>query len=57
MANPRIFFNMTIDGAPAGRIVMELYANEVPKTAENFRALCRDKPVPRRALPGGHRGC
>ena len=57
MANPRVFFDMTVGGAPAGRIVMELYANEVPKTAENFRALCRDKPVPRRALPGGHRGC
>eukprot|EP00274_Cyanoptyche_gloeocystis_P008600 CAMPEP_0196652088 /NCGR_PEP_ID=MMETSP1086-20130531/1316_1 /TAXON_ID=77921 /ORGANISM="Cyanoptyche gloeocystis , Strain SAG4.97" /LENGTH=171 /DNA_ID=CAMNT_0041982461 /DNA_START=174 /DNA_END=689 /DNA_ORIENTATION=+ len=40
MANPKVFFDVTIGGAPAGRIVMELYANVVPKTAENFRALC-----------------
>jgi peptidylprolyl isomerase len=40
MANPRVFFDMKVGGAPAGRIAMELYANEVPKTAENFRALC-----------------
>ncbi|XP_041815701.1 peptidyl-prolyl cis-trans isomerase-like [Chelmon rostratus] len=40
MGNPRVFFDMTIDGANAGRIVMELRADVVPKTAENFRALC-----------------
>jgi len=39
-ANPRVYFDITVGGAPAGRIVMELYANEVPRTAENFRALC-----------------
>jgi len=38
--NPRVFFDMTVGGAPAGRIVMELFAKDVPKTAENFRALC-----------------
>merc|ERR1712066_579419 len=32
--------DMTIGGAPAGRIVMELRADVAPKTAENFRALC-----------------
>merc|ERR1711912_140161 len=40
MANPIVFFDMTIGGAPAGRIEMTLRADVVPKTAENFRALC-----------------
>jgi hypothetical protein len=38
--NPRVFFDVEIAGTPAGRITMELFANKVPKTAENFRALC-----------------
>eukprot|EP00743_Colponemidia_sp_Colp-15_P000275 GILK01000323.1.p2 GENE.GILK01000323.1~~GILK01000323.1.p2 ORF type:complete len:184 (+),score=27.68 GILK01000323.1:51-554(+) len=38
--NPRVFFDITIDSAPAGRITFELFNNVVPKTAENFRALC-----------------
>merc|ERR1712121_3456 len=40
MAKPRVFFEMTADGVDIGRIVMELRADVVPKTAENFRALC-----------------
>uniref|UniRef100_A0A1J3JEB0 Peptidyl-prolyl cis-trans isomerase n=1 Tax=Noccaea caerulescens TaxID=107243 RepID=A0A1J3JEB0_NOCCA len=40
MSNPKVFFDMTVGGAPAGRIVMELYADTTPNTAENFRALC-----------------
>ena len=40
MANPVVFFDMTIGGAPAGRIEMTLRADVVPKTAENFRQLC-----------------
>jgi cyclophilin family peptidyl-prolyl cis-trans isomerase len=40
MANPRVFFDVAVDDGPAKRIVMELFADIVPKTAENFRALC-----------------
>ncbi|CAN6990833.1 unnamed protein product [Brassica rapa subsp. trilocularis] len=40
MANPRVFFDMTVGGKAAGRIVMELFADTTPRTAENFRALC-----------------
>ncbi|CAE8729963.1 unnamed protein product [Polarella glacialis] len=40
MSNPVVFFEMEIGGRPAGRIEMELLASDVPKTAENFRALC-----------------
>ncbi|XP_024384002.1 peptidyl-prolyl cis-trans isomerase [Physcomitrium patens] len=40
MVNPRVFFDVTIGGNPAGRIEMELFADTTPKTAENFRALC-----------------
>lgn len=39
-ANPICFFDITADGEPLGRIEMTLRADVVPKTAENFRALC-----------------
>ncbi|KAI8363989.1 peptidyl-prolyl isomerase-1 [Choanephora cucurbitarum] len=40
MSNPKVFFDVSANGNPLGRIVMELRADVVPKTAENFRALC-----------------
>ena len=40
MTNPVVYFDMSIGGQPAGRIEMTLRADVVPKTAENFRALC-----------------
>lgn len=38
--NPMVFLDVSIDGNAAERIIIELFADVVPKTAENFRALC-----------------
>nr|XP_011444704.2 peptidyl-prolyl cis-trans isomerase D isoform X1 [Crassostrea gigas] len=38
--NPRVFFDVQIGGENVGRIVFELFKDKLPKTAENFRALC-----------------
>jgi hypothetical protein len=46
--NPVVFFDMTIGDKSAGRIEMTLRADVVPKTAENFRALCTGGPLLRR---------
>ncbi|KAK3812182.1 MAG: cyclophilin-like domain-containing protein [Benniella sp.] len=40
MVNPRVFFDIDIDGHRIGRIIIELFQDEVPRTVENFRALC-----------------
>ncbi|TFK75550.1 hypothetical protein BDN72DRAFT_810375 [Pluteus cervinus] len=37
---PITFFDISVGGRPIGRIVFSLYTDLVPKTAENFRALC-----------------
>ncbi|XP_058885011.1 E3 SUMO-protein ligase RanBP2-like isoform X2 [Acipenser ruthenus] len=39
-SNPIVYFDVSLDDEPIGRITMELFSHIVPKTAENFRALC-----------------
>lgn len=36
----RCFFDLSIGGLQSGRIVFELHNDIVPRTCENFRALC-----------------
>ncbi|CAI5774332.1 peptidyl-prolyl cis-trans isomerase F, mitochondrial [Podarcis lilfordi] len=38
--NPLVYLDVGADNQPLGRVVLELKADVVPKTAENFRALC-----------------
>ncbi|KAK2648263.1 hypothetical protein Ddye_015752 [Dipteronia dyeriana] len=40
MVNRRVFFDLSINDHPTGRIVMELFTDSTPLTVENFRALC-----------------
>jgi cyclophilin family peptidyl-prolyl cis-trans isomerase len=58
MSNPSVFFDVSIGGRPAGRIVFSLYADIVPKTAENFRALCTgEKGMGTKGKPLHYKGC
>ncbi|XP_066311791.1 uncharacterized protein [Miscanthus floridulus] len=36
----KCFFDVEVSGEPAGRIVIGLFGEVVPKTVDNFRALC-----------------
>jgi len=39
-SNPVVFFDVQVGAGPVKRLEFELFANYVPKTVENFRALC-----------------
>ncbi|KAJ7362267.1 peptidyl-prolyl cis-trans isomerase [Mycena albidolilacea] len=50
-----VFFDITINDQPAGRIVFKLYDAEVPKTAANFRQLATGQNGFGYAKSGFHR--
>ena len=56
MVHSTVFFDITIGGAPAGRIIMDLYA-DTPKTSENFRCLCTgEKGIGKSGKPIHYKG-
>lgn len=48
---PHVYFDMTIGGQDAGRIVMKLRADITPKTVQNFAQLCSGE------AGFGYKGC
>lgn len=55
---PIVFFDISINGEEAGRIEFVLRNDVVPKTAENFRALCTgEKGTGKSGKPLHYKGC
>ncbi|KAF4629619.1 hypothetical protein G7Y89_g8525 [Cudoniella acicularis] len=54
--NPLVFFDVTLGGEPLGRIKFELFADVVPRTAENFRQFCTGETKNHLGRPQGYKG-
>lgn len=57
--NPVVFFDIAFgkdSKKVEGTILIELFANHVPKTAENFRCLCTGEMVGYNAKPLTYKG-
>ncbi|QRG38699.1 hypothetical protein FDK38_003116 [Candidozyma auris] len=56
MGNPVVFLNVSKAGSPLGRIKIELFAEQLPRTCENFRQFCTGE-YKRNQRPIGYKGC
>src|SRR4051794_16515755 len=54
--NPVVFMDITAGDIEIGRIKMELFADIVPKTAENFRQFCTGE-FRKDGVPVGFKNC
>lgn len=54
--NPVVFFDVAVGSTEIGRIKFELFADVVPKTAENFRQFCTGE-YRKDGVPVGFRRC
>lgn len=52
----KVYFDVEHGGKPLGRVVMALYGKTVPKTVENFRALCTGVTAEGEKLDYGYKG-
>jgi len=51
--NPKVYFDIKIGDEAVGRVVMILYKDVTPKTAENFRVLCTGEQKDKEGRPEG----
>ena len=57
MSNPFVFLDIQVGDEYVGRIVIELFADLTPRTAENFRALCTgEKGIGKKGYPLHYKG-
>lgn len=58
MSNPKVYFDVRIGNKTPQRVTFELFKNVVPKTVENFRALCTgEKGTGRSGKKLHYKGC
>eukprot|EP00906_Rhabdomonas_costata_P027050 RCo038477 len=52
LPNPKVYLEVSVDGGPSRRIEFELFADQLPLTAQNFKVFCGAVPQPEKASRG-----